>query len=39
MPLQLNIAYATATGPRDRNEDFCGFVTPEGAQLGYPVGM
>ncbi|MDP2027306.1 bifunctional protein-serine/threonine kinase/phosphatase [Sulfuriferula sp.] len=33
MPLQLNIAYATATGPRDRNEDFCGFVTPEGAQL------
>ncbi|MES2000155.1 MAG: bifunctional protein-serine/threonine kinase/phosphatase [Pseudomonadota bacterium] len=33
MPLQLNIACATATGPRDRNEDFCGFVTPEGAQL------
>ena len=33
MALQLNIACATATGPRDRNEDFCGFVTPEGAQL------
>ena len=33
MPLQLNIAYASATGPRERNEDFCGFVTPEGATL------
>jgi serine/threonine protein phosphatase PrpC len=33
MPLRLNIACATATGPRDRNEDFCGFVTPEGATL------
>lgn len=33
MPLQLTIAHTSATGPRERNEDFCGFVTPEGAQL------
>lgn len=33
MPLQLTIAHASAAGPRARNEDFCGFVTPEGAQL------
>lgn len=33
MPLQLTIGHASATGPRERNEDFCGFVTPEGVQL------
>lgn len=33
MPLQLVIGHASATGPRERNEDFVGFVTPERAQL------
>jgi serine/threonine protein phosphatase PrpC len=28
MPLKLSAAYHTATGPRERNEDFAGFVTP-----------
>ena len=31
--LQLAVGHASATGPRERNEDFCGFVTPESAQL------
>lgn len=33
MPLQLTVGHVSATGPRERNEDFCGFVTPECAQL------
>lgn len=33
MTLQLVIGHATATGPRERNEDFVGFVTPARAQL------
>ncbi len=28
MPLKLQFGYATATGPRERNEDFGGFVEP-----------
>jgi protein phosphatase len=31
--LQLVVGNATATGPRERNEDFCGLVTPAAAQL------
>lgn len=33
MPLKVDIAYASLKGPRERNEDFCGIVTPEGAEL------
>jgi len=33
MPLQLTVGHVSATGPRERNEDFCGFMTPECAQL------
>ncbi|MEO6146411.1 MAG: bifunctional protein-serine/threonine kinase/phosphatase [Sulfuriferula sp.] len=33
MPLQLSIAHSSAAGPREHNEDFCGFVTPDGALL------
>lgn len=33
MPLQVSIGHATLAGPRERNEDFCGIVTPEGDQL------
>ncbi len=33
MPLQINIGTATALGSRERNEDFCGAVTPEGSEL------
>ncbi|MBK7898986.1 MAG: bifunctional protein-serine/threonine kinase/phosphatase [Betaproteobacteria bacterium] len=33
MPLKVAVGYASLTGPRERNEDFCGFVTPEGAEL------
>ncbi len=33
MPLSVAVGYASLTGPRERNEDFCGFVTPEGAEL------
>lgn len=33
MPLRVAAGYASLTGPRERNEDFCGFVTPEGAEL------
>ena len=33
MSLQLTVGHVSATGPRERNEDFCGFVTPEQAQL------
>lgn len=33
MPLKLSVGHASETGRRDRNEDFCGAVTPEGAEL------
>lgn len=31
--LQARLGYASLTGPRPRNEDFCGAVTPDGAEL------
>lgn len=31
--LQLSLGYSSLTGPRPRNEDFCGAVTPEGPEL------
>jgi serine/threonine protein phosphatase PrpC len=33
MPLQVAIGHSTLTGPRERNEDFCGAVTPDGVDL------
>lgn len=33
MPLQVALGYASLTGPRERNEDFCGVATPEGQDL------
>lgn len=33
MPLKIIIGQATATGERERNEDFCGAVTPVAEQL------
>jgi protein phosphatase len=33
MALTFTVGECTATGPRERNEDFCGMVTPEGQQL------
>lgn len=33
MPLELTVGHATLTGRRERNEDCCGIVTPEGAEL------
>ena len=33
MPLKINIGQATETGERERNEDFCGAVTPVAEQL------
>ncbi len=33
VPLQLSVGYLSAAGPRERNEDFCGYVEPQGAQL------
>lgn len=33
MPLQVAIGYSSLTGPRERNEDFCGVATPEGLEL------
>lgn len=33
MSLELTIGEATAIGPRERNEDFCGAVTPDRQQL------
>jgi len=33
MPLQIIIGQATESGARERNEDFCGAVTPEAEQL------
>jgi protein phosphatase len=39
MPLSLEFGYATATGPRARNEDYGGFVEPADAQLAATKGM
>ena len=33
MPLKVAVGYASLTGPRERNEDFCGVATPEGQEL------
>ncbi|MDO6385735.1 bifunctional protein-serine/threonine kinase/phosphatase [Uliginosibacterium sp. 31-12] len=33
MPLTVTLGHASLTGPRARNEDFVGAVTPEGAEL------
>ncbi|MCB1966985.1 MAG: protein phosphatase 2C domain-containing protein, partial [Candidatus Accumulibacter sp.] len=33
MPLRVDIGHSSLTGPRERNEDFCGMVTPHGAEL------
>lgn len=33
MPLQVAIGYSSLTGPRERNEDYCGIATPEGVEL------
>ena len=33
MPLQVAVGHSSLTGPRERNEDFCGLVTPEGQEL------
>lgn len=33
MPLLVAVGHSSLTGPRERNEDFCGVVTPEGAEL------
>jgi serine/threonine protein phosphatase PrpC len=39
MPLTLEFGYATATGPRERNEDYGGFVEPADPQLAATKGM
>jgi len=39
MPLKLQFGYATATGPRERNEDYGGFVEPADPQLAATKGM
>ena len=33
MPLEVAAGHSSLTGPRERNEDFCGLVTPEGQEL------
>jgi len=33
MPLEISTGHASVTGPRERNEDFCATVTPEGSEL------
>ena len=38
MPLTIQFGYATATGPRERNEDYGGFVEPD-ARLAATKGM
>ncbi|MCD6705207.1 MAG: bifunctional protein-serine/threonine kinase/phosphatase [Thiobacillus sp.] len=38
MPLTLEFGYATATGPRERNEDYGGFAEPD-ARLAATKGM
>lgn len=39
MSLALQFGYATATGPRERNEDYGGFVEPADPQLAATKGM
>jgi serine/threonine protein phosphatase PrpC len=39
MPLKLEFGYATATGPRERNEDYGGFVEPADPQLAATKGL
>jgi serine/threonine protein phosphatase PrpC len=33
MPLQIALGHASLTGPRERNEDYCGVATPDGLEL------
>ena len=33
MPLEIAVGHASLTGPRERNEDFCGVATPAGQEL------
>lgn len=33
MPLSVSLGHSSLTGPRERNEDFCGMATPEGLEL------
>jgi serine/threonine protein phosphatase PrpC len=33
MPLDIDAGHSSLTGPRERNEDFCGMVTPQGGEL------
>ena len=33
MPLEVDVGHSSLTGPRERNEDFCGMVTPQGGEL------
>lgn len=33
MSLNVAVGHSSLTGPRERNEDFCGLVTPEGEEL------
>ena len=33
MPLEIDAGHSSLTGPRERNEDFCGMVTPQGGEL------
>jgi serine/threonine protein phosphatase PrpC len=33
MPLKIDLGYSSLTGPRERNEDYCGVATPEGLEL------
>jgi serine/threonine protein phosphatase PrpC len=33
MPLQVAVGHSSLTGPRERNEDYCGIVTPAGQTL------
>ncbi len=33
MPLVVDVGHSSLTGPRERNEDFCGMVTPQGVEL------
>lgn len=33
MPLKVAVGHASLTGPRERNEDYCGVATPDGLEL------
>ncbi len=33
MPLNIAVGHSSLTGPRERNEDYCGVATPEGLEL------